>query len=180
MRTRGKRSIVDPWFTVLWGISLNAIYLSVCQTANLQINVWLTVFTSDFLLWVLRRVLAPLRDHGLRSLNYLTFWSEETGTWLIKEIGKKCTTFLVGFAALLCRKVIFRRPETTKITEKQVHKNRNRYKGLGIVIHCVLKFRFHGLKIAVNTVVTLEGIRRTDSKGELVMLFSHCRHAVTT
>lgn len=44
----------------------------------------------------------------------------------------------------------------TKITEKQVHKNRNGYKVLGIVIHCVLKFRFDGLKMAVNTVGTLE------------------------
>ena len=86
----------------------------------------------------------------------------------------------MDFAALFNKNVIFRRPETTKITEKQVHKNRNGYKVLGIVIYCVLKFHFDGLKIAVNTVGTLESVRRTDSKGDLGMLFSHCRHAVTT
>ena len=67
---------------------------------------------------------------------------------------KKFTTFLLYFAARFCRNIIFRRPESTKITEKQVLK-RNGYKVLRVVIHCVLKYGFDGVKIAVNNVVTL-------------------------
>ena len=60
-------------------------------------------------------------------------------------------TSLHGFAGMS----YFVDQKTGKFRRNKSLNKRNGYKVLRVVIHCVLKFRFYGFKIAVNKVVTL-------------------------
>ena len=86
---------------------------------------------------------------------------------------------MVYFAARFCRNIFIPRPENMKITEKQVLEL-NGYEVLRNTIYCVLKCDFDGFKFAVNKGVTLQRFPVKEIYGELVMLFLHCRHTVTT
>ena len=69
--------------------------------------------------------------------------------------------------------IIFCRPENMKITEKEVLKTQ--------WIQSPKKYDSLCPKMWLRRKLShSKGFRRKDIKGELVMLFSHCRHTVTT